>query len=440
MLQRFWPRTLFHRLTLILFSGLIVAHALNFGLILHERGQAAEMVMAANLANDVATSVALLERLPPAARDAWLGRLERKGYRYFLNRPQNSRALSSTQAQKWIVPITSALGPHYSVIATGPTRANDSMQLHLYLQLADGTPLTVELFSPHTPHSMWVPIILMMQLVMLGALTWVAVRLATRPLAKLANAADALGPDLRGEPLAEDGPMEVARAAAAFNAMQQRIADHLNERIQILAAVSHDLQTPITRMRLRADLMDNPVQREKMYGDLNAMQVLVEEGIAYARSAQDVIEIPCRIDLDALLDSLVCDYLDAGQPIRLSGQFGWPLMTRPHALRRLMTNLVDNALKFGVDTEIMVAVEPPGHLSIYVRDRGPGIRHTELEAVLQPFYRVEGSRNRQTGGTGLGLAIAQQLALALGGALALTNREGGGLEARLCLPISTWQG
>ena len=274
------------------------------------------------------------------------------------------------------------------------------------------------------------------QLAMLAVLTWIAVRLATRPLMKLAKAADALGPDVKGNELPEEGPQEVARAAAAFNSMQRRIADYLAERIHILAAVSHDLQTPITRMRLRVDLMDDSVQRDKLRSDLNAMQILVEQGIAYARSAHDVAEKPCQTDLDALLGSLVCDYLDAGQTVCLIGRIGRPLVTRPHTLRRIIINLADNALKFGKEAEIMVKAEGHDHVYIAVRDRGPGIPGSELTAVLQPFYRIEGSRNRESGGTGLGLAIAQQLTVALGGTLALSNRKGGGLEVLLSLPVS----
>ncbi len=189
-------------------------------------------------------------------------------------------------------------------------------------------------------------------------------------------------------------------------------------------------------MRLRADLLDSPSLRDKLHSDLNAMQALVQEGIAYARSAQGVTENTCRVDLHALLDSLVCDYLDAGEHLQFVGRIEQPIVTRPNALRRIVANLVDNALKFGECAEILVEVDPPHRVSIAVRDRGPGIPPSELSAVLQPFYRVERSRNRHTGGTGLGLAIAQQLAFALGGSLTLSNRDGGGLEARLTLPAS----
>ena len=419
-----WPRSLFHRLALILFSGLFAAHVLNFELVRHERAHVAQTIIADNLAQDIATTVALLERIPAAERATWLSRLTHRNYRYILGPLPDSGRMLSAQAQAWIAPVIGALGRYHAAVASAPSTSTDPMQLRLRLHLTDGTPLTVELSPSYAPHSVWVQVVLSVQLIMLAILTWIAVRLATRPLAKLAQAADALGLDLKDKRLPENGPLEVVRAAKAFNAMQDRITGFLAERIQILAAVSHDLQTPITRMRLRADLLDDAVLRGKLHGDLNAMQALVEQGIAYARSTHDVAETPCRIDLDALLDSLVCDYLDAGQTIVLKGKFSRPVITRPHTLRRIVINLADNALKFGDDAEILVESTLPDRVHITVRDRGPGIPATEMQAVLKPFYRVEASRNRESGGTGLGLAIAQQLTLALGGTLTLANREG----------------
>jgi signal transduction histidine kinase len=324
------------------------------------------------------------------------------------------------------------LGPAYGVAATEPRAAG--VQVRLHLRLADGTPLAIELNEPGMRISPWVIGVLAAQLALLLLLTWLAVRLATRPLQRLADAADALGPAAPVQPLSEEGPREVVQAARALNALQQRVTSFLAERMQILAAVSHDLQTPITRMRLRADLLDDTALRDKLQADLNAMQALVQEGIAYARSAHSANEAPVRIDLHALLDSLVYDYSDAGRPVRLAAAPDLTLATRPQALRRVIGNLVDNALKFAGEAEIAATMDAGGGLRICVRDRGPGIPADQLDAVLKPFYRLENSRSRDTGGSGLGLAIAHQLAEALGGRLGLANREGGGLEACLCLP------
>jgi len=434
---RLWPRSLFGRLTLILFIGLIAAHTLSFGMILYDRMQSSKAMMIYYLGKDVASSIAILERVPAAERASWLDKLERSRYRYVLGPVAAGVPVHSSLATEAVDAITGALGKAYAITAT-TTESAQAPQLDLHLTLADGTPVTVVLTPSTMTIALWIPVVLCAQLAILALFTWLAVRVAARPLAQLAHAADMLGPDMQTDPLQEDGPLEVARAATAFNAMQCRIRSYLAERVQILAAVSHDLQTPITRMRLRADMLDDGVQRDKMLADLAAMQSLVEQGIAYARSqsqAQAPDEASCRIDLDALLRSLVYDYQDAGQAVVLHGQLGHPLVSRPQTLRRIMSNLVDNALKFGWEVEIHIQPAAAGYVSISVLDRGPGIPQDQLGAVLQPFYRVENSRNRETGGSGLGLAIVQQLTMALGGTLALSNREGGGLRASLLIPV-----
>ncbi|SIO54289.1 Signal transduction histidine kinase [Paraburkholderia phenazinium] len=294
--------------------------------------------------------------------------------------------------------------------------------------------LTIDLPAPHESALVGrLPLVLLAQLTLLAGCCWIAVRVATRPLNELANAANTLGPDLSLQRLPEDGPVEIAGAARAFNAMQERIGACLKERIQILAAISHDLQTPITRMRIRADMMDNTSEREKMQDDLKQMESLVREGVAYARTLHGTAETAMRIDPDAFLESLVGEYIDAGGAVRLVGRIGTPILARPHALRRVLANLVDNAIKFSGSAEVRVDSMTGQQVSITVLDRGPGIPAHQLDAVFQPFYRVESSRNRQTGGTGLGLAIAKQLAESMNASLVLRNRDGGGIEARLAL-------
>ncbi|HYW57738.1 MAG TPA: ATP-binding protein [Polaromonas sp.] len=427
-LQRLWPGSLFGRLVLIFFCGLAAAHILSFWLVFAERGMATRAMMASYLARDVASSVAILERVPPAERAAWLPRLDRRNYRFEIGGATAGTPSALPMAQQVRAAVSAALKREVAVSET------NGSSLRLHLTLADGTPLSIDMTEPRMEVSAWVLAVLAAQLVLLVLLTWFAVRLATRPLARLVDAANALAPGLATQPLPETGSREVAQAAAAFNAMQRRIDTHLAERMRILAAVSHDLQTPITRMRLRAELLDDAILREKLQSDLAAMQALVGEGLAYARSAHSVTEPLARVDLHALLDSLACDYADAGQRVGLQGSAGQTLQTRPQALRRLVANLVDNALKFAGTADIEVSKHGEDGISVEVLDRGPGIPQDQLQAVSQPFYRLESSRNRDTGGTGLGLAIAQQLAQVLGGELTLSNRNGGGLRARLLLP------
>lgn len=430
------PRSLFGRLMMILVLGLFIAQVLSFGLVFYERTQSSLGLMMRYVGKDVASSVAILEQETPGRRADWLQRLDRRNYRYTLGAVASGEKVTSSVAQRIAGVISESLGPGYRLKAT--ELHDGHSRLLLQLQLHDGSPLALEFTLMPVPLSPWMVSALCLQLLLLVAVSWLAVRWVTQPLTRLAEAADTLATDFVPRPLREGGPVEVVRATRAFNVMQRRINDHLKERMQILAAISHDLQTPITRMRLRADLLDDSDLRDRLHDDLNAMQMLVADGIAYARDGQGVTEPPCRIDLDALLDSLVDDYVSSGKTVTLANSLGAPLFTRPNALRRIVVNLIDNALKFGQDAEVRVghaagAGGTPG-IEILVLDHGPGIPDEQLEAVLKPFYRLEHSRNRDTGGSGLGLAIAQQLTHALGGALELNNREDGGLQARIWLP------
>ncbi len=203
--------------------------------------------------------------------------------------------------------------------------------------------------------------------------------------------------------MAEQGPEEVRRAARAFNAMQARIHDHLQERARILAAISHDLQTPITRMKLRVEMADQPELRDKLLQDLDNMTRLVREGIAFARTSQPLEEARQRLNLDAFLDTIVCDYADVCRPVQFCPEeTAGVVWIPPQALRRVMTNLIDNALKFGTTATVTLTRDAVGDITLHVLDEGPGIPEAALQAVLQPFYRLEDSRNRDTGGTGLG--------------------------------------
>jgi signal transduction histidine kinase len=426
-----WPRTLASRLSLIFLIGLILAQGLSFGVQYYERYESAKNTMLGNLETDVSTSVAILDRLPAAERPAWLPKLARRNYGYVLDEGQPGTPMLPNNAPISVSSIQQALGETYTL--TYNQIPGPKMHYQAHLRLKDGNPLTIDVRPAMAPLSPWLPMVLLGQLALLIGCTWLAVRIAVSPLTRLAQAVETLDPNAHGVRLDEKGPTEVVHAAKAFNAMQDRIAVYLKERMHLLAAISHDLQTPITRMKLRAEFMDDGIEKDKLYSDLGEMEHLVREGVAYARSIHGATEASCRISLDAFLESLVFDYQDTGQDVQLSGKNAAIIDTRPHALRRVLVNLVDNALKFGGSAQIQVQPAANGQLAIQVLDRGPGISEQELAEVLKPFYRVESSRNRETGGTGLGLAIAQQLANAMGGALTLSNREGGGLCAELRL-------
>ncbi|WP_252088900.1 HAMP domain-containing sensor histidine kinase [Pseudomonas sp. MWU13-3659] len=423
-----WPRTLASRLALIFFTGLVLAYGLSFSLQAYERYVSSRSMMLSNLEMDVATSVAILDRLPAAERPAWLTRLERRTYRYRLDSGLQGTAMPSADPPMAAESIVKAIGGQYRLTFQEIPGPNAHFQAHL--RLADGAPLTIDVTPTPVPVATWLPGVLLIQLLVLLSCTWLAVRLAIGPLTRLVQAVDNLDPNSPGPLLDESGPREVRYAAVAFNALQARIAAYLKERMQLLAAISHDLQTPITRMKLRVEQMDEGLEKEKLWHDLDAMEHLVREGVAYARSMDSSTEAPCRVNLDAFLDSLVFDYQDSGAKVDRHGSAQATLETRPHALRRVLVNLVDNALKFAGAARLEVHHEQ-GVTLIRVLDDGPGIPADELDEVLKPFYRVEASRNRSTGGTGLGLAIAQQLIQSMGGNLTLSNRLEGGLCAQI---------
>lgn len=433
ILQRLVPSTLLARVALLVVLGMGVAQLLTYMAIRHEREQALMRLMISGVERDIASSVALIDRLPASERQDWFPKLERPNYSFSLEGAVINAAPTDPALARFAQVVADALQP-FPVLAMGQLGDRPDA-VRMQLRLSDGAPLNIVARRVPMPVSGWVTWLLLGQLLVLAGLAWLAVRLVTRPLERLATAADQLGPDLQPTVVAEAGPAEVVRAARAFNAMQRRMAGYLDERMQILAAISHDLQTPITRMRLRVDLMDDMPDADKFRQDLEAMRSLVHEGLNYAKTLQGSDEKVRRLDMDALLHSIVNDYADTGSPVTMEGAAGQPISTRPNALRRILGNLIDNALKYGQRADVHLRLQA-GHLTIDVCDAGPGIPEEQLAAVLQPFYRVEASRNRDTGGSGLGLAIAHQLSLSLGGTLSLHNRPEGGLRASLQLPAT----
>ena len=432
LLSRWLPRSMASRVYLIVFAGLMLAQGLSLALMFYERYETATNVMFDTVEHEVGTSVAILDRLPAAERGDWLSRLQRDNYRFVLGNGEPGAPLANERARGLADRVAREVGASYRVRADADSTHPGRYQVHFTLH--DGSPLTL-VVTPRgiAPIARWLPIVLAVQLAVLLGCTWLAARLTTRPLTQLAQAAEAMTPTADGPRMSEAGPTEVAQAATAFNTMQERIARHLKERLHILASISHDLQTPITRMRLRAEGLEQGETREKILGDLHDMEHLVREGVAYARSAHGGSEAPVRMDVGAFLESLVYDYQDVGKPVTLTECVAGAAMVRRQALRRVLGNLIDNAIKYAGAAEVCASRSEQGELRIAVSDRGPGIPDDRLDLVLQPFYRLEASRNRDTGGAGLGLAIAAQLTRAIGGALQLSNRPGGGLTATVIL-------
>jgi signal transduction histidine kinase len=303
------------------------------------------------------------------------------------------------------------------------------------VRLRDGDELVLSVLPPRSATSpqrtdyTWTISIF---LVSVAFLAYLVARMTTRPLKQLAQAAKDLGNDINHPPLDLTGADEIRQASAAFNAMQARIRQYIFQRTQMLAAITHDLQTPLTRMRLRLEKVSEPELQERLIGDLSAMQAMVREGLDLARS-MDTTEAMQMLDLDSLLDSVVADAAESCQRVTLSGHAGMALLGRPMDLRRCLVNLVDNAVKYGHAAKVSVD-RINGAARIRIRDTGPGIPGAELARVFDPFYRVETSRSRESGGTGLGLTIARNIAEQHGGSITLANHPEGGLEATLMLP------
>lgn len=257
------------------------------------------------------------------------------------------------------------------------------------------------------------------------------VRSITAPLRILAAAADRIGTDISTQPAEETGPREIRHVAKAFNGMQARIRRLIDDRTQTLAAVSHDLKTPITRLRLRAEFVKDGDLRRMIDGDLDEMERMIDSTLAFLRGAGG--EESRAIDIGSVLRTICDEAADAGHDVVLTGNERAALYCKPLAIKRAFSNLIDNAVKYGGLARVSLA-EGPHELVVMIEDEGPGIAEREQERVFDPFYRIEGSRSRETGGTGLGLTLARTVVRTHGGDIALHNRPGGGLRVVVSLP------
>jgi signal transduction histidine kinase len=467
--MRFVPRSLFTRLVLVLMAGLLVAQGLSLAIHTHERGRLLAQASGVQSAQRIADIVKVLDPLTPE---------ERRKMVSILSAPPLTISLAAAPAT---VPLTDAdsrargaffermLARHVgsahpvSVSVTealpwkgaGKMRAFEGTGMrgagmggaggpHMPGQaafafiarvgLSDGTTVVFDSRQPEAtltwPYRLIGSLAILLAAVI--ALSLLAVRWATRPLKTLADAADELGRDIHRPPLPETGPTEVERAARAFNAMQAKLASLLRERTDMLAAISHDLKTPITRLRLRAELLDDPDLKARFGADFEELEVMVSRTLDFVRGLGSD-EPPQPVDMNALLQSVQADMQETGNDVALEGAALAPYVGRALALKRCITNLVDNAVRYGGSARIAVE-DDQGTLRIRIADGGPGIPAADLERVFDPFVRLDRSRNRETGGTGLGLSIARSIVNAHGGTLTLANRHAGGLEATLTLP------
>jgi len=474
-MKRFLPKSLFGQTLLILLFGLVVSHLAGAWIYAGAREQAVRAIGGFAAAQRVANLSRLVEEAPADWRPRIVQALSDPTFRVsLLAEPPDQLPADAEGAAKAIEdyvlqqlperpdrqvraavfeptgrPGGAPFEPPFNRRPTfGPMSGMGGMMqgmmgpdfgvwrgLQVAVKLSDSQWLSFATTLPQgAPALSWQFMISMalMGVIVLAVSVW-AVRRVTAPLGMLSAAADRLGRDVTAEPLAEAGTIEMQRAARAFNRMQERLRRLIESRTQMLAALSHDLRTPLTLLRLRTEEVADADERDKMLATIGEMNEMIGTTLAFARDEVRA-EPRRRVDVAALVASVVDDMADAGLPVTMQPSAPQIHDCQPGALKRAFTNLLDNAVKYGKCARAAI-VTTTNAVEITIDDDGPGIPDAELPRVFQPFYRVEHSRNRDTGGIGLGLAIAQSIAQAHGGELTLANRPGGGLRACIRLPV-----
>lgn len=456
-LRRFAPKSLIGQIALVMAGALLVAQAINFTLIFTERQRLTRTQLEGPPVARFVTIAQRVAEAAPAERPNVLPRRGRRGRfsidaaspippggdEALLDRLRDTAAANGLTLRDARAAIIDDVPPpppdvRENLPPEEIERMDDRRQwmhmLVLSVQLSDGTWLTGRMIAPRP--NLWVivrPLVatLLTYLIILAAMIWIARRLA-RPLRELASAAERFqgrGEAPRVEP---GGPEDVNRAILAFNAMSARVGAMLDEKDRMLGAIGHDLRTPLASLRIRAETIEPAEDRNAMIATIEEMAAMLDDTLALARSGRAVEEVRA-IDLAALADTVVEEYRALGKDVALMDGARGSARVQPRLLRRAVRNLVANAVTYAGATQVAVRADGEDVL-IEVIDTGPGIDAAELGKVLEPFYRVEPSRSRETGGSGLGLTLARAAAQAHGGELELENRPEGGLIARLRIP------
>lgn len=446
---RLWPRSLAARTALVLIVGLVVVQTLGLGIHTLDRNDLVRVAALRVFSYRVMSVYRDLVEVPVAQQDSRLkniplppsfsARLADQVDPFFNNllpAPPSIRHAILLNMDGF--PIPPELRPEHVRFGADPATSRGYIALELpnnrWLVLSSHLP------RPDSFQGAEFLFAFILMTALAAAMTIWAVRRLTAPVRTLAAAAEALGRDVNAPPLPENGPSETAAAAKAFNTMAARIRRFVDDRTLLLTAIGHDLRTPITRMRLRAEFMEDDEQRGKMLRDLDEMEAMVSATIAFGRIASPN-EPVSPIDLAELLRTVLDEASDAAPEIsdRLcyEGPDHLTARVRPQAFKRALTNIIGNAVKYGGSAYVKLVPTQPAarQIKIEVLDDGPGIPPEHMERVMQPFQRLETSRNRETGGVGLGLPIARDITRAHGGDLTLANRPEGGARIILILPI-----
>jgi len=463
--MRFVPSSLFGRTLLVLAVGLLVAQAASVLLNLFDRGGSFYRLAAVQIAARIAQNSRILNRLPPAERSKVIESIDGRHLRVYLSERQvpmtkafeehdrYERAFVATLREQlgtpWRLSVDIVSRPRTRGQPAGSSAATpteiwlarnfyyllpSTFTIVAQVVLEDGTVAVFSAIVPQEPLSRLESLVpqLLLLLAVCFALAALLVYMITRSLDGLARAADAIGEAPDGPAIAEQGPGEIRRVIGAFNRMQRRVRDQLQERTRLLGAISHDLKTPITRLRLRTEMLADRDAGAAMQRDLEEMEAMVSSTLEFFRGLGSEPERR-PIDVGALVESVAQDRRDVGQALDVSGAARAPYPGHSRTLRRCLENLIENAMRYGGSAAIELD-DTTERLRIAVRDHGPGIPEAELPRVFEPYYRLEDSRNRGSGGTGLGLSIARNIARWHGGDIELQNAPDGGLVAAIVLP------
>lgn len=466
-MMRYHPRSLFGQTLLILVAGLAAALVAGSLIYSFDRGKAVRAVSGLAAAQRIANLTRLVEETPVDWRTRIVEGISDQAFRVTISESvpdlnQDDSDTATSQAVSEFLVEQLALGPgrlplvsakagggsmsllRNPIAGPGPGPMMHGMgpfgvfggfrELQAAIPLADGQWLFFITILPESLSGFSSQFLLSMAImaaVVLAASGW-AVRRITAPLGALSAAAERFGRDINAPPLPETGTSETSHAARAFNAMQVRLRTLIENRTRLLAAISHDLRTPLTLLRLRAENVGDVSERDRMLSTIADMDAMITTVLDFARDEAKT-EVARATDVAALAQSIADDMADAGMPVEMSPSGPITLECRPAALKRALINLIDNAVKYGKNAHITVETASSAAI-ITINDDGPGIPEQEIARVFEPFYRVEESRNRDTGGVGLGLAIALSAVGAHGGQLTLKNRPEGGLSAVVRLP------
>jgi signal transduction histidine kinase len=469
-MRRFLPRSFFGQTVLVLLIGLSVSHLVSMAIYSSDRVEVLTLSGGEETARRIAAIARLVDQVPTEWRDRILETVRSPTLRVAL---ADDSGLAAAASEEWRGGLIRRFLAREIPVAEGdvvvrlegrpepsppsgmPTPMMGSLQRHMHMgwfsarmvedwpvgaslrasvRLGDGRWLNFGAAIPDPPQLWSAPAVLSLGLMVVTVVVfslW-AVRRLTGPLRTFAEAADRLGRDVQAPPLAEAGPVEIRRAARAFNGMQARLRRLVENRTRMLAAISHDLRTPITQLRLRAEFIEDAEEQAKTLATLEEMEAMIASTLTFARD-DALAETPRAVDLAALVGSLCDDLADAGKPVVFDGPDRIAVTCRPAALKRAVANLIENAVKFGGVARVSL-VAGPRDVLVVVEDDGPGIPPAELANVFAPFYRVEKSRGDGPGGVGLGLSVVRAVADAHGGQVRLENRDGGGLSAILEFP------